>query len=143
MRTVTRLLVCLLPDLSQPGNRLAQSIHEAIRLVMCDADQCDQLRTLTCFLKLSNTCFGRTERNDLIISGMNRQNREAPLGYRCRRPAGHRNDSAEVIGILLCNVPCTGATHAETSDDDPFLIDAVAAEDVIEQLFHRAFIFGS
>src|SRR5438093_2300206 len=111
--------------------------------VVRDTGQRDQLCTLTGFLKLRDVCLGWAEWDDLVITGMDGQDWEAPLRDGCRRTARHGNHRAEIIRLLLRNVPGTGATHAEAGNGNLFRVDAVAAADVIEQLLHRAFVFRS
>src|SRR5437588_8895650 len=120
-----------------------QSLHEAICFEVCDASQRDQLCALAGFLKLRDACFGLADGYDLVIAGMNGQNREAPPRPGRRRTARYGNHSAETIRVLLRNVPGARAAHAETGNDNLFWVDAVASQDAIEQVVHRTLVFGS
>src|SRR2546428_5508221 len=99
------LLVFRFPEFSKPRDRPMESLHEAIRLEVRDAGQRDQLCALAGFLQLRDTRFGWAKWYDLVIAGMNGQNREMPRRRRSRRTARHGYHSAETIRILLRNVP--------------------------------------
>src|SRR5262245_26074058 len=68
----------LLPNLPQPQDRLPQRTSEAGGLVMRDASQWNELCIHTGFLKFRNSRLRRVKRHDLVVAGMNRQNRKPP-----------------------------------------------------------------
>src|SRR6266446_3422779 len=113
----------LLPDLPQPRDRLLQCTSEAVGLVMRDASQRDQLCIHTGFLKLRNSRLRWVKRYDLVVAGMNRQNRKPPPGCGCRRPAGHWNRGAEAFREFLREMPGACAAHTVAGDHKLVLVD--------------------
>ena len=62
-------------------------------------------------------------RFDLIVKGMNGQDRKPPSGGGCRRRAGDRNRSAEPLWEFLCKMPGACAAHAVTGDGNFIFVD--------------------
>src|SRR5258708_2096119 len=113
----------LLPHLPQPRHRLLQCISEAVGLVMRDASHRDQLGVHTGFLKFRNSRLRWVERYDLVVAGMNRQNRKPPPGGGCRRPAGDWNCRAEAFRKLLRKMPGACTAHTVAGDCKLVLVD--------------------
>src|SRR5215510_14631518 len=119
------------------------SVHEAARFVVADAGQHQHFGAHSSFLELGDARFCWTDGYDLILTGMDCKYGKSPaFGGRCWS-SRHRNSSAKAVRILTAKVPGTGAAHAETSDDDLFPIDVVAAEDSVEECVHCSLVLGS
>src|SRR5258705_3986748 len=113
----------LLPNLPQPRYRLPQGISETVNFVMRGVGERNEPCVHVGFLELRNACRRWGIRCDLIVKGMNGQDRKPPSGGGCRRRAGDRNRSAETPREFLRKMPGARAAHAVTGDGNLVLLD--------------------
>lgn len=98
-------MATLFPNLVQPWRRLPQGVLEAMCLVMRNAGQGDHPGVHARLLKLRDARIGGRERGDLIVAGVNGENRNLPPGGRLRRAAGDWNRRAENLREFLRKMP--------------------------------------